>query len=895
MLALGTGPAALPVIARAVPSLPVLQPLGLSGAAAREGMAPGDAIGTVTGRTPGSTLVLADGAGARFALQGTTLVCGSTPLDFETARSHQIILRETHPASSGSPRDSVLTIAVSNVFERPDLAALTLSPSTLTAGQSATLSIIGATAGSVLTGTVPPGMVLDSAARTITGTPSAANPAFAWRIEEALADSANSPRASSGTLAIQPAATTAVSAIAADGWQAAMTAPADLAMEAVTLSRAGFDAAGAAVTVTQTLLTTKRVRQPWPDHAQLTANSVALSDYVYATDSIPGCANHSAETSPKPIAAWIMPHRLVVASVLEAEVAAFHRNAGGGRQVACVVFTASDGVNTATATVSSPAVSGRAGDRNAVISYRANIDVTGLAAGLITLNARVYPRIGGAASVADSAADGNAARGFNPRYFLKNTGTRTLAYVKTAANGGNDAAGAVSTSAVAASAAPFATVLAAINALHAALAATSGIDMGEIRIGDDGGTPFVLASTAATRTQKIAALTITRDPAVAKGNARVSFGAAAFRPRLGGSLAAPLMTGALLFRDIAIQRTGTAAFTGEAAANLELIFDGCSFDNGGHAASWLSGAHDYHLGTGFSNLTGGSPLGAGTGEHRLLRGIDLQPPFAAGAGAAVEGWCVLGSAINCPFFGRGARSFSGGIIAFNRLTQPPSATMMIDIAGDQDVAGFAIVQNLVEYTSAATNAVFRVSGDGASGQTSHVVIHANSCAGAFQAGRWNLFYDDGATRRINRLMSVAGNIAVAVYTKSDQFRGAVQAGSDASAATGNWAFGHGVGCRGNFTQFQSNTPVGGNEAQDYPGIGANYGASQTVRNEAHFAGYAGTTVAAGPSYAPGTGGGNYALTGASPARGLLADPVLAFGLTGAPRASAGDAAGAYSG
>lgn len=678
-----------------------------------------------------------------------------------------------------------------------------------------------------------------------------------------------------------------ISAVASNGWQATMVTPTDLAFSPVSVSRQGYDATGAGTTIAETLLTTKRVRLPYPDQATLTASSVALSDYVYSTDTISGVTNNSAETSPKPVCNWIMPHRLVVGNTLEAEVAAFHRNASGGKQVACVVFTATDGTTTATATVSAAAVSGRTGDRNAVLSYKASLDITGLNAGLITLNARVFPRIGGAASVADSAADGNAARGFSPRYFLKNTGAKSYAYVATT---GNDGTGVVSTTAATAAATPFLTVLGAINALHTALGATSGVDMGEIRIGNDGGTPFVLGTTAATRTQKVAALTITRDPAVARANARVSFGTAAFRPRLGGSLTTPLTTGALRFYDLAIVRTGTLAFTGEAAAQLELIFDDCSFDNASNNATWLANAHDYHYGTTFTNLSGASALGAATtNEHRMLRGVSLQPAFTA-TGTSIEGWWVIGSAIRNPTFTslEATRSFSGGAAAFNTLTDPPTTNIMLSIGATADVAGFAFMQNVVEYMSATTNAVLRVSGDGAAGANSHVILHANTCAGAFQAGRWNAFYDDGATRRTSKLQSVAGNIAVAVYTKSDVF-------STAGANTGNWAFSHGVGCRGNFSQFQGETPVGQGQtqSQDYAGIGANYGTSQTARNDPLFTSYAGTTVAAGPVYTAGAGGGAYTLGGASPARAMVADPVLAFGLGGVARAASNDAAGAY--
>uniref|UniRef100_UPI0035C7D929 hypothetical protein n=1 Tax=Qipengyuania sp. TaxID=2004515 RepID=UPI0035C7D929 len=645
-------------------------------------------------------------------------------------------------------------------------------------------------------------------------------------------------------LAAVVAATAPISAIAEDGWRATMIAPQELALRSVAVQRQGFDATGSAAVTTETLLTTKRVRKPYPLHKDLTTDQVALSDYVYATDSIVDVVNNSTVISPKPVANWIMPHRLVVGSTLEAELTAFHRNAGSGREVACVEFIATDKDGaTATVKVGLPVVSNRAGDRNAVIAYKANINVDGLAPGLIRLDAKVYPRIGDGRSIADSALDGNAARGFSTRYFLKNTGAKTLAYVKTAANGGSDSGSAVvSTNAATASASPFASVSAAISALQTALSATSGVDMGEIRVGHDGGTPFVLGATSAHRTQKVAALTITRDPAVPKANARVSFGAASFGPFLGtgGSLTAPLTTGALVLKDLGVVRTGTGAFVANSTNQMELMFDNCDFDNGGYDFPWINQAHDYHFGTTFTNVsnTNGTILNPANFEHRLLRGIRLIPSAYGASGFPIEGWCVVGSYIWNATFQRGTRSQSGAIQAFNTLPNPGSSQGTLGIAADNDVNGFAFVQNVIEYSTAVTGPAVRISADSATGNNSHVIIHNNTHAGALLAGRWNAFYDDGPTRRTSTLQSVVGNIAVAVFSKCDVFRGTNQ--SDASGnAQGNWAFIHGVGCRGNFSQFMAEVPneTGADRVQDYPGVGSNYGTSETVRNDPLFTDY----------------------------------------------------------
>lgn len=85
-----------------------------------------------------------------------------------------------------------------------NLNALSLSPSTATQGQAATININGATAGSTITGSVPAGMTLNSAARTITGTPTGSG-SLNFTLTETLAGYANSPRVNTLTLTVDEA------------------------------------------------------------------------------------------------------------------------------------------------------------------------------------------------------------------------------------------------------------------------------------------------------------------------------------------------------------------------------------------------------------------------------------------------------------------------------------------------------------------------------------------------------------------------------------------------------------------------------------------------------------------------------------------------------------------
>lgn len=672
-----------------------------------------------------------------------------------------------------------------------------------------------------------------------------------------------------------------VTAINADGWSVTYTSPPTFDPVAdpkyVVASRQGFDTTGAATTHEDAIILTQRVRQAYPNNASLSTDRVAMSDYLYSTDTVTGKTNNSAETSPKPVANWVAPDRLVVGNTLPAanlEIVAFHRNARNGEEVACVEWIISDGTNTVTAKASASVVSGRTGDRQAVIVYRpaADVDISTLTDGAtLTVNAKVYPWIGGAASVLNSA-DSSVAREFSPRYFRRDTALLAaprVAYVRTVANGGNDATGVVSTTPATASANPFATVLAAINAHHTA----GGMDGAIIYIGNDGGTPFVLGSTAATRTQSHSALTITREPGVARANARVSFGAASFRPRLGTA------GGWLRFLDVGVTRTGTSNFSGEAGSLLSIYFDGVTFDNAtNNAAIYNSNSDGYFYNVDFQNV-GTTLLNAATREHRIFRGC------AATGANNIEGWLVVG----CQWTGtalvltRGTRTESGSIRAYNFLTGPSAGAPMVSYGNSETVVGCVMAQNVIEYISATAQPAIRVSGDSATGGNTHIILHHNTFAGFFINGRGNLFYEDGTTARTSKLMSCKGNIHVQINTKGDVF---VTNG----ARVGNWPYLYGVGCEGEFSQFidADSGGIGAAFAQAYPGLRASIGTSSTVRNNPIFTDDNATS--SGPT--AGAGGGTYTIASNSPAKARVA-PVLRFDLAGNARSTTLASAGAY--
>jgi hypothetical protein len=671
------------------------------------------------------------------------------------------------------------------------------------------------------------------------------------------------PRSSGGGAAPAP-----FEAVNADGWSVSALDPATAVGQSATLSRQGYVGA-TATTITEAMPCTARVRLPFPDQATLSADRVALADYVYSTDTIAGVTNNSAEVSPKPVANWALPDRSVIGNTLTAEVVAFHRNARNREQVAAVEFYATDGTNTVSQVVTQSVVSGRAGDQLAVIVYRCDLDVSSLdTPATITLNARVYPHIGGAASVLDSAAQ-SARREFSPRVYRRDIGLAAAPVLAYVAAAGNDTTGAVSADPAVASATPCATIAGAINRL---VAVNGRVDGCEIRC--TAGT-HALNSTgiSTTRTQNFAQLVVTRDPLVARSAVTVTCGAAATRLRLGAA------GGWLTIRGVQFQRSGVTQPQGETASQLQLNFDDVAFDNASVGASIFGGNSDgAFFNVEFSNITT-SLLNAGTREIRAIRGCVIP----SGA-ASIEGWLVLGTRVTSPTnsFVRGTRSANGAIIAYTVMRNPSSSNGFLNVASDVDVTGFAVVQNIVEYTSATAGPSIRVSADSATGNTNHIIIHNNTFSGFFINGRANLFYDDGPTARAHKLLSVRGNIHAQLNTKSDVF---VTSG----ARVGNWPYEFGVGCHGEFSQFidADSGGIGSAFAQDFPGLGANIGASASVRNDPLFVDYQGTI--SGPT--AGAGGGNYALGSGSPAKGI-ANAVLRFDATGVER-SAVSSAGAY--
>ena len=671
--------------------------------------------------------------------------------------------------------------------------------------------------------------------------------------------------------AVAPAPSAPISAVAASGWSATMPTPADLALSPITVSRQGFDATGAAATIVDTLYTTKRVRQAYPNQTVLTTDTVALSDYVYSTDTVSGVTNGSAETSPKPIANWSMVDRKVVGNALTLSVVAFHRNGRAGKPVACVVFRATDGTTTVTATASALTATVDLLTGLRVLEYVATLDISALADNAaVTANAKVYPWIGGAASVRDSADLANQWE-FAPRSFRKNTARAAAPNLICVKATGNDSTGVVSTNAATAEATPCLTLAGAINRARTLLGTGTGALDG-LRVRLDAGTWTRTATPTANTVN--AAIVIEPIPGVAKAACILQIGAT----NHGFGLSH------LNIRGLTLQRTG-AWYINNATAGVTAIED-CAVDFGANTGQLgTATVAQYWINVAFTAAasTGDALLNSNGAIQAMMRGCTGG---AANSVAKVEMICHLGNAMTGGRLDSSAnRAQDGVIVAFNRFIAVGNGTSIPVSAGvGSAISGFALVQNVFEYTSTGLQRGFMPSGDSGTASIAHLVCWHNSFAGFDTYGRGNLLYDETTgTARTHKLQSFVGNIHVQINTKSDIFK------TDGTKL-GNWAYDNGVGCRGEFSIYRN---AAGNLTsgfhQTYPGLSANIGTVNAgVGNDPLYTANQATT--SGPT--AGAGGGTYTLQAGSPAKGLVADSPLAVDLAGSARAGT-VAAGAY--
>lgn len=190
---------------------PVLDVLGLSNYSIAEGSGTGTTVGTITGLTAGSTPTLVNDAGGRFQIttDGSNyfLKTAGVATNYEAAASHLVTIQEDLVGASNTPRQTELTVTVTNVLE-VTLAAL---GGTFTLPENAPIdqvagAITGKSSGSTLTLTDDAGgrvaLLGTNIVRGATALDYETATSHSFQLTETHPDATNSPRVTNLTLTV---------------------------------------------------------------------------------------------------------------------------------------------------------------------------------------------------------------------------------------------------------------------------------------------------------------------------------------------------------------------------------------------------------------------------------------------------------------------------------------------------------------------------------------------------------------------------------------------------------------------------------------------------------------------------------------------------------------------
>lgn len=719
-----------------------------------------------------------------------------------------------------------------------------------------------------------------------------------------------------GALAIQPPAEAAfLASVNVNGWSGEAANPG--ALPAYSLGdgefdpdnapiysprlRIGYDnACNAVAGISEPLIPMRRVRRPYTTagaatHLLASPATVSLHDWTFSTDTLPGGVNNSTLVSPLPIALHALRDRRVCGNTLRVEVVGFHIAGRARKPVAGFTGYVTDGTTPSpTVLFTGPVVlPGGGADKRPIIGYYADIDTSGYADGTaITFYPSCFPRIGGPASVL-TASGTPGARGFTPLVFYKHAARASnpvYVYVdKTAGVDGTvttagQIAGVtkVSTNAATAKANPFLTIVSAVTALKAATLVTGGFTDGcRVRLG--AGTWSDGTNTGAGTYQSAGEITIESDPAIGPADAIIQLTGTNWRQLY------------ITYQRVAFTRLSAVFLTATTGGRIALV--NCSLDAGGVNSAIMNSAPLWTDGLTITNLAA-TTLVSGTWSINLARGIECGTPLVGAPG--IDGFAVMGCNLGNVGLVTGGRSLSGGICGFN-VFMGSISTGLVGLSGPADIDGFALVQNVFEFSSATSNPTLRASADNVAGALRNFVHWANTYAGSSIFGRENSGYDEKlAAFRFNNLWSEVGNIKVCPYTKHDWFIGSAGGASAAEAEqhVGSWGILYSCGARGNLHQYPTiagagpSGSVNGSESRAHLGLSAKTSTATYTRLDPLFVGgnngatrYDGTTAIAGVS-GPAE---NYVIGAGSPAIGMVPDHPLPFDLAGVARSAISDA------
>ncbi|MGR3371538.1 MAG: hypothetical protein ACU0D1_01950 [Pseudooceanicola nanhaiensis] len=588
----------------------------------------------------------------------------------------------------------------------------------------------------------------------------------------------------------------ALTTIAADGWQATHdgTPPAEMdpvgAPESFTVTRGGYDASGSAITVDDTITLMKRVREPYPSQASLTALMVALSDFVYSADAIAGVTNNSTRAYPKPQAMWAtLDFARATTSSFDVRmvVAHAHAHARQGRPVAAVKFTASDGTNTAEVTVSSMTPVSYSKTGLTVPLFEGTLDLSGLDEGEVTIDATIYPWIGDAFTIStDAVASASSTINLCPLTILNDrAGGIGTAYAYVDDTTGDDGTGVVSETPATAAATPYATASAAVTALTSYNNANFGRN-------DAGGAMLRFNDGTHTLGSIKGAAGSSSWPIYVEGESE----AGTFVQDAGSSTQNSIPH-FIHFQDLTFQKTGDYIFldngTGGTVAVMTLKNVTCEVLAGGGYGAWA-----YRMGR---ILAENSEIGV------LASGFSTVSKHINAVGSDIGGADRVYNAAACTGARIGQKTAAGNQVAgvgqcfmHNMISRGDTGQLCVKVAAQVGARGIAIVGNVVEKWGGDTTPAVQINADGNGSAMENVVYFGNTVVGS----RTNFGYlDSNGMTNVDKSGYRRFNVEYLWNCKSDVF-------ASNGSLVGNWPVRFNVGSRANVALEGSNNGSGYN-------------------------------------------------------------------------------------
>ncbi len=563
-----------------------------------------------------------------------------------------------------------------------------------------------------------------------------------------------------------------IRSIDANGWSAAASAAvlgAQMGSLQQRVMRRGFDATGAPQNVAEEITLAARIRQPYPNHAALSADRVSLSDFVYQGDQIAGAANNSTRPAPRPIAMWLTPDfEHIRTPIARVQLAVAHAHARAGRPVAAVRFTVSDGSTSASVLVNTMTPVAFSETGLTVPCFEAELDLSALAEGTVTVDATIYPWVGAAMTLSEVGSAGRANIG--PLQLVNDhaggVGT-AYAYVDAA---GDDAFGVASGADTAAQAAPFASLRAAVAAARAFNSAHFGRD--------NAGGAVVVVNDGLQQWQDIRAQAgDTQMPLVIRGQSRA--GAVIVDTGANTTTSIP---DHMRFENITLRKTADRLIMLDSGASDDgplLVFDAVTLDQNGTSSY---GAWIYRVGR---LIARGSDLAALTDAFSVRsKHVTLIGSRDSGNGSALYNAAASRLQIfSNQSAGNGDRvAAQGQLCSHCFITQASTSTRCVYSGASIGPAGFAVIGSVMEAAYGNTVPAVALNADGNLYPVENLVFLGNTVVGS----RVNWLYQDVGSTTVEKSGYRSFNVQLLQNCKSDVF------GAD-PALNGNWSEIYNVG------------------------------------------------------------------------------------------------------